>query len=201
MLLQNLYVPFSIYDAFTDVRVTHAMGTNTPPQMLAFELCADNNLDGPFPLWPRGHDVHDFHKQFERWIPQPTFPLCVHPFQNALGPREAADISGCCWYKAFALHCRVLTCTCRCSDELCELTVVFLSPCGNILDRMMSVFNAVPPEGSKVTGIQCWFSALLLTCRDFSRFSFPVFCCPRPSYFGMCCRHPIQNEGISAQKQ
>ena len=32
MLLQNLYVPFSINGAFTDVQVTHdAMGTNTPP--------------------------------------------------------------------------------------------------------------------------------------------------------------------------
>lgn len=26
---------------------------------------------------------------------------------------------------------------------------------------MMSVFNAVPHEGSKVIGIQCWLSALL----------------------------------------
>ena len=43
---------------------------------------------------------------------------------------------------------------------------VFLSPCGNILDRM-SVFNAVLPEGSKVIGIQCWFSALLL-CAEIS---------------------------------
>ncbi|MEQ2173318.1 hypothetical protein GOODEAATRI_030946 [Goodea atripinnis] len=30
MLLQNLYLPFSINGAFTDVQVTHAMGTNTP---------------------------------------------------------------------------------------------------------------------------------------------------------------------------
>ena len=31
--------------------------------------------------------------------------------------------------------------------------------------------------------------------------NFPVFCCPRPSYLETCCRHPIQNESISAQKQ
>ncbi|MED6278638.1 hypothetical protein CHARACLAT_025996 [Characodon lateralis] len=29
MLLQNLYVPFSFNGTFTDVQVTHAMGTNT----------------------------------------------------------------------------------------------------------------------------------------------------------------------------
>ena len=30
--------------------------------------------------------------------------------------------------------------------------------------------------------------------------TFPVFCCPRPSYFGTC-RYPIQNESISTRKQ
>ena len=68
MLLQNLYVPFSIYGAFTDVQVTHAMYTKTPPmtsQMLAFELCTGNSLDGPSPLWPVGNNVNDFQKQFE----------------------------------------------------------------------------------------------------------------------------------------
>ena len=34
---------------------------------------------------------------------------------------------------------------------------MFLSPRGNVLYRMMSVFNVVPPEGSKVTAIQCLF--------------------------------------------
>lgn len=29
-MLQNLYAPVSINVAFTDVQVTHAMGTNTP---------------------------------------------------------------------------------------------------------------------------------------------------------------------------
>lgn len=31
MLLQNLFVPFGINVAFTDVQVIHAIGTNTPP--------------------------------------------------------------------------------------------------------------------------------------------------------------------------
>ena len=51
---------------------------------------------------------------------------------------------------------------------------VFLSACSDILDTLMSGFNAGPPEGSKVMGILCWFSALPLTYRDFSRFSEPL---------------------------
>jgi len=41
MLLQNLHVPFSINGAYPN---------SIRSQMLAFELCADSNLDGPFPL-------------------------------------------------------------------------------------------------------------------------------------------------------
>ena len=43
---------------------------------------------------------------------------------------------------------------------------MFLSPGGDILYTLMSVFDAVPPEGSTVTGIQGWFWALPLTCSD-----------------------------------
>ena len=73
----------------------------------------------------------------------------------------------------FALHGTVLTCNCRCSDKLCKLTMVFwvfLSPHSNIPYTMMSVFNAEPPEGSKVTSIRCWFSALSLEYSKFFRF-------------------------------
>ena len=59
MLLQNLYVPFSINGAFTDLKVHHAMGASTPPyHHNAFEVNTSNNLDGP--LEPGGHNVHDF---------------------------------------------------------------------------------------------------------------------------------------------
>lgn len=34
---------------------------------MAFELSADNNLGGPFPLYPEEHDVHDFQKLFQMW--------------------------------------------------------------------------------------------------------------------------------------
>ena len=51
MLLQNLYVLFSINGAFTDVTVIHdAMGTNTTPSEIeTFEHGTGNNLDGHFP--------------------------------------------------------------------------------------------------------------------------------------------------------
>ena len=39
---------------------------------------------------------------------------------------------------------------------------VFLSPCSDFQDRIVSVFNAELPEGLKVAGILYWFSALSL---------------------------------------
>lgn len=41
----------------------------------------------------------------------------------------------------------------------------------NTLHRIMSDFNLVPPEGSKVTSIQYWLSSLVLTCGDIARIS------------------------------
>ena len=69
----------------------------------------DNSVDGPSPLWPGGHNVHDFQKQFEMWTRQTTahFSTLLQSISDELEPREAGDISGCCWYRAFALHCRV----------------------------------------------------------------------------------------------
>ena len=48
---------------------------------------------------------------------------------------------------------------------------VFLSPCSDVHYRILSVFNAVPSEGLKITNIQYWFSALSLVSRDFFTFS------------------------------
>jgi len=97
--------------------------------MLAFELCAYNSPDGPFPLWSGGHNVHIFQKQFEMWTCQTTehFSTLHQSILDELGPREAGGVSGCCWYMAFTLHSRVLTCTYRCCDELYLLTMVFWS--------------------------------------------------------------------------
>ena len=67
------------------------------------------------------------------------------------------------------LLCMVESYTFTCSDKLFE-------PCTwsipyTIMWDFDAVFNAVLPEGSKVTDIHCCFSALPLTCRDFSGFS------------------------------
>ena len=66
--------------------------------MLGFKLCVDNSPDGPFPLWPGGHYVHNFQKQFEMWTRQTTehFPTLHKSILDELGPREADDVSGCC---------------------------------------------------------------------------------------------------------
>ena len=46
------------------------------------------------------------------------------------------------------------------------LSKMFLNPHGDILYRVMSGFHAVLLEESKVTGIQCCFFSLPLSCRD-----------------------------------
>ncbi|MEQ2277661.1 hypothetical protein XENORESO_005978 [Xenotaenia resolanae] len=100
-------VPFSITGAFTDVQVTHAMGTNTPPY---HHRCwpsnfADNILDSPFPSWPGGHNVHDFQKQFEMWTCQTTahFSTSSQSISDEFGPREAGGIFNCT--SCFQLTC------------------------------------------------------------------------------------------------
>ena len=92
---------------------------------------------------------------------------------NELGPREVDGVSGCCWWMAFALHSRVLGCTYGCSDELYYwqwFSEVFLSPGGDILYTLMSVFDAVPPEGFTGTRLvfglaayMQWFLQILWT--------------------------------------
>ena len=64
-----------------------------------------------------GHNIHDFQKQFETWTRQTTahFSTLRQSISDELGPREAGNISGCCWYRAFALHCIVLPCTYGCN--------------------------------------------------------------------------------------
>lgn len=49
---------------------------NIPSQMLSFELCTSNNLDGSFPLWPGGWDAHDFQNQFGMRTHQTTAHSC-----------------------------------------------------------------------------------------------------------------------------
>lgn len=68
------------------------------------------------------------------------------------------------------LHRSVCLCLSAFVDAVTSLpTVVFRS--SNILYYTMLVFNTMLAKASKVIGIQCWFSALPLTCRDFYGFS------------------------------
>lgn len=55
---------------FTDVQIAchrnkHAL---LPLQVLAFKLCASNNLNCHFPLRPEGQNIHDVYKLFEMLI-------------------------------------------------------------------------------------------------------------------------------------
>jgi len=48
---------------------------------------------------------------------------------------------------------------------------VILSPCRDFHDRIMSVLNAVLPEGPKIAGIKFRFSVVSLAHGDISRIS------------------------------
>lgn len=69
MLRHSMYVPFGYNGGFTDVR---PLSPN--------ENCAGNNLDAPFPLQPKGHDILDFQNLF-------NLPLCIRPSQKSLSPK------------------------------------------------------------------------------------------------------------------
>ena len=145
----------------TDVQVTHDATGTTPPYhhrcwLLNFELIAIWMVLFLFGLEDttamisknylkcglvRSHHITLFH--------------CSSVHLRWARARESGCDSGCCWYMAFTLQGRVLNCACRLLTDSGFLK----RSCGNILDRMMSVSDAVPPEGSKVTGSQCWYLA------------------------------------------
>lgn len=97
--------------------------------------------------------------------PQHTFLL--QSISGELRPREVSSISGYCWYVALALHNLYLyvDAPTNCPVWFSEVS---LSPC-NILYTIISLFNAVPPEESKITIIQGWFYILPPTvCAEMS---------------------------------
>ncbi len=94
IVLQNLYVLFSINGAITEVQVTFARAlTNPIPwQTLAFGLVAGNSLDDPFLLWSGAHGVHSSQKIPEILIHSDhitTFPLCDGPSQMPPSPEKS----------------------------------------------------------------------------------------------------------------
>ena len=93
LLLQNLYVPFSINGAFTDVQVTHyAMGTKTPPY---HHRCWLWNC--PFFLFGPEDTTFMIYKnnlKCELVRLQNTFPLCINSISKKLEPRQTSTVLG-----------------------------------------------------------------------------------------------------------
>ncbi|MED6237276.1 hypothetical protein ATANTOWER_021960, partial [Ataeniobius toweri] len=109
MLLQNLYVPFSNNDAFTDVQVTHdAMGTNIPPYhqrcwLLNFTLIIIQIV--PFLFDPEDTTSVNPKNNFKCGLVRHFYSL-GQSISDELRPREAGSVSGCCRYIFFTLHGR-----------------------------------------------------------------------------------------------
>ncbi len=101
IVLQNLYVLFSINGAITEVQVTFAKGTDTTPyhdRPWLLDLLLGNSLDDPFLLWSGAHGVHSSQK-----IPEiPIHLTTVHvstvwwSIPDASEPREVDGASGHC---------------------------------------------------------------------------------------------------------
>ena len=94
-MLQNLYVPFNIYGAFTDVQVTHAMGTNTPPYhhrcwLLNFALITVWIVLFLFGQEDMTSMISKNNLKCRLVRPQHTFPLCVCPSQMSLSTEKPA---------------------------------------------------------------------------------------------------------------
>lgn len=121
-----LQKPFSSNATFTDVQVARAVGINIPPYQRCWFFNFGLITISTFSLWPRGHSVHEFQKQFTMWTCQKT--TLFHFVsghggwtQMSSGSRQAGSASGWCLYMTLALHGGVWTCTCRCSNKVYPL--------------------------------------------------------------------------------
>ena len=77
-MFQNVYVYFLVNAAFTNVQITHTMGTTTPPYhdrswILNFTLVTIWMVFFFFST------ENDFHFSSEMLTPHTTFPLCITP--------------------------------------------------------------------------------------------------------------------------
>ncbi len=150
--------------------------TPIPSEMLAFELNADNMLEGLPPLQPGGYGVRDFQQECQIW-----FRLTIEHFStlkqsilNESWPTGHDGASGPCSHMASFLNDRDLVGICRWHADCVYrqwFLEVFLGPFSNVNDRIMPMSDAVSSEGPKTTGIQQRSSALSLMHRDFSSFS------------------------------
>lgn len=80
----------------------------------------------------------------------PSDHRTVFDFLLTFAPKKNSSVSGSCSHALFSLHDTALTYTCAWHSQVC---------CSNICKR----FKAHElPEGTRITGAQDWFSALLL---------------------------------------
>ncbi len=89
--------------------------TPIPSEMLAFELNADNTLEGLPPLYPGGHGVCDFQKECQIWTRLTTehFSTLKQSILNKPWPTGHDDASGPCSHMASFLHDKALVGICR----------------------------------------------------------------------------------------
>ncbi len=94
--------------------------------MLAFELKADNTLEGLPTLWPGGHGIHDFQQECQIWtrLTIEHFSTLKQSILNEPWPTGHDGASGPCSHMASILHDRALVGICRWHSGLCLPTVV-----------------------------------------------------------------------------
>lgn len=119
IFLQNPYVPFRINGAFTYVRVTRAIGTNTPPyhhrcRLLKFALRTIRTALFLFALWDKMSMISQNNLTRQTTGHSSTLSQSI----------SNGGVSGCCCYTAFGLHSRVLNYIWRWSEN-CKQTMVF----------------------------------------------------------------------------
>ncbi len=108
--------------------------TPIPSEMLAFELNADNTLEGLPPLRPGGDGVRDFQQECQIWtrLTIGHFSILKQSILNEPSPTGHDGASGPCSHMASLLHDRALVGSCRWHGGLCLPTVVSGSIPGSI---------------------------------------------------------------------
>ncbi|MEQ2247902.1 hypothetical protein ILYODFUR_013953 [Ilyodon furcidens] len=101
MYLSALMVPSQICKLLMQLALT----LPKPSQMLAFELCADNNLNSPFLFGPEDITfmISKNNLKCGLFRPQHTFfPLCISPSEMSSGPEKPIAFLGVDLWLCFA---------------------------------------------------------------------------------------------------
>ncbi len=116
-MCSKTFIYLRIHSAFQNMQAAHLICTYAPhtSEMLAFELNADNTLEGLPPLQPGGHSVHDFQQECQIWT-RLTIRTLFHFEQSILNepwPSGHDGASGPGLHMASFLHDRALVGICR----------------------------------------------------------------------------------------